>query len=62
MTQLVNRDLLIASVFLHDLGKVFEYLKECDTYIQSDIGEKFIHGFWETYIALENRVQRIWLI
>jgi hypothetical protein len=54
----VNRDLLIASVLLHDLGKAFEYRREGDTYIKSDIGEKFIHGFWGTYVALEERVPK----
>jgi hypothetical protein len=58
VTQLVNRDLLIASVLLHELVEAFGYRKEGDTYIQSDIREKFIHGFWETYIALEERVPK----
>ncbi|NIS59898.1 MAG: HD domain-containing protein [Proteobacteria bacterium] len=54
----VNRDLLIASVLLHDLGKAFEYKREGDKYVKSDIGEKFIHGLWGTYIALEERVSK----
>ncbi len=54
----INRDLLIASVLLHDLGKAFEYKKEGNTYVKSDIGEKFIHGLWGTYIALEERVSK----
>ena len=54
----VNRDLLIASVLLHDLGKAFEYQKKGNKYVKSDIGKKFIHGFWGTYIALEERVSK----
>lgn len=54
----INRDLLIASVLLHDLGKAFEYQKEGDRYVKSDIGKKFIHGFWGTYIALEEHVSK----
>ncbi len=54
----INRDLLIASVLLHDLGKAFEYKKEGNKYVKSDIGEKFIHGLWGTYIALEERVSK----
>lgn len=49
----INRDLLIASVLLHDLGKVFEYQKKDNKYVKSDIGEKFAHGFWGAFIALE---------
>jgi 23S rRNA maturation-related 3'-5' exoribonuclease YhaM len=54
----INRDLLIASVLLHDLGKAFEYQKKGNKYVKSDIGKKFIHGFWGTYIALEERVSK----
>lgn len=54
----INRDLLIASVLLHDLGKAFEYKKKGNRYVKSDIGEKFMHGFWGTFIALEERVSR----
>jgi len=53
---LINRDLLIATVLLHDLGKVFEYEKKGNEYMKSDIGKKFMHGFWGTYIALEQGV------
>lgn len=52
----VNRDLLIASVLLHDLGKAFEYEKKGDGYVKSEIGKKFMHGFWGTHIALEQGV------
>ena len=54
----VNRDLLIASVLLHDLGKIFEYQKEGDRFVKSDIGKKFMHGFWGAYIALEEGVSK----
>jgi len=54
----INRDLLIASVLLHDLGKAFEYQKEGGTYVKSDIGKKFAHGFWGAQIALEERVSK----
>ena len=54
----INRDLLIASVLLHDLGKAFEYQKKGNKYVKSDIGEKFMHGFWGTFIALEERVSK----
>ncbi len=54
----INRDLLIASVLLHDLGKAFEYKKKGNKYVKSDIGEKFMHGFWGTFIALEERVSK----
>ncbi len=54
----VNRDLLIASVLLHDLGKAFEYEKKGDGYVKSEIGKKFMHGFWGTHIALEQGVSQ----
>lgn len=54
----INRDLLIASVLLHDLGKAFEYQNEGGEYVKSDIGKKFIHGFWGTHVALEERVSK----
>jgi len=54
----INRDLLIASVLLHDLGKAFEYQKKGNKYVKSEIGEKFMHGFWGTFIALEERVSK----
>jgi len=54
----VNRDLLIASVLLHDLGKAFEYRKEGDHFVKSDIGKKFMHGFWGAYIALEESIPK----
>lgn len=54
----INRDLLIASVLLHDLGKAFEFQKKGDRYVKSDIGRKFAHGFWGTYIALGEGVSR----
>jgi hypothetical protein len=52
----VHRDLLIASVLLHDLGKAFEYEKKGNRYVKSEIGKKFMHGFWGTYIALEEGI------
>ncbi len=52
MQVLVNRDLLIASVLLHDLGKAFEYQKKGNTYVKSEFGKRFEHGFWGTHIAL----------
>jgi 23S rRNA maturation-related 3'-5' exoribonuclease YhaM len=54
----INRDLLIASVLLHDLGKAFEYQKKGNKYVKSDIGKKFIHGFWGTHVALEESVSK----
>ena len=54
----VNRDLLISSVLLHDLGKVFEYQKKGKKYVKSEIGKKFMHGLWGTYIALEEGVSQ----
>ncbi len=54
----VNRDLLIASVLLHDLGKAFEYQKEKNQYSKSEIGKKFMHGFWGAHVALEQGVSQ----
>jgi len=54
----INRDLLIASVLLHDLGKAFEYQKKGNKYVKSDLGKKFIHGFWGTHVALEESVSK----
>jgi hypothetical protein len=54
----INRDLLIALVLLHDLGKVFEYQKEGGKYVKSDIGKKFVHGFWGAHVALEECVSK----
>ncbi|MBW2056852.1 MAG: HD domain-containing protein [Deltaproteobacteria bacterium] len=52
----IDRDLLIASVVLHDLGKAFEYEKRGDRYVKSDIGERFMHGFWGAFIALQEHL------
>ncbi len=54
----VNRDLLIAAVLLHDLGKAFEYRKKGRQTVKSEIGKKFMHGFWGAYIALEEGVSQ----
>jgi putative nucleotidyltransferase with HDIG domain len=54
----VNRDLLIASVLLHDLGKAFEYERHAEKYGRSEIGKKFMHGFWGAHVALEEGVSR----
>jgi hypothetical protein len=54
----VNRDLLIALVILHDLGKAFEYQKKGDKYIKSDIGEKLSHSFLGAYVALEEGISK----
>lgn len=49
----MNRDLLVAAVLLHDFGKAFEYRESGKRIVKSNIGEKFMHGFWGTHIALE---------
>ncbi|MBW2000522.1 MAG: HD domain-containing protein [Deltaproteobacteria bacterium] len=54
----IDRDLLIASVLLHDIGKVFEYQETEGKLVKSEIGEKFFHGFWSTLLALEEGVSR----
>jgi putative nucleotidyltransferase with HDIG domain len=54
----VNRDLLIAAVLLHDLGKAFESQKKGKKFLKSEIGKKFMHGFWGAYVALEEGVSK----
>jgi putative nucleotidyltransferase with HDIG domain len=54
----VNRDLLIALVILHDLGKAFEYEKKGDKFIKSDIGEKLSHSFLGAHISLEEGISK----
>ena len=48
----IDRDLLIETALLHDLGKAFEYKKDGNRYDKTKIGHQFIHGFWGTYISL----------
>jgi hypothetical protein len=58
MGLIANRNLLIASVLLHDLGKAFEYQQKGRKYLKSEIGKKFMHGFWGAHVALEEGVSR----
>ena len=58
MNMSINRDLLIAAVLLHDLGKAYEYQKEADRLVKTDIGNRFIHGVWGTVVALEEGVSQ----
>ena len=48
----VNRDLLIAAVLLHDLGKAYEFRKDDENYVKSSIGKQFMHGFWGAHVSL----------
>jgi len=48
----IDRDLLIASALLHDLGKIFEHRRMGGRFKKTDIGKFFPHGFWGTFLAL----------
>jgi hypothetical protein len=48
----IDRDLLIASVLLHNLGKVFEYRRQDGRFKKTAIGKFFPHGFWGAFLAL----------
>ncbi len=54
MNATINRDLLLAAVLLHDLGKAYEYEFVDGVWRKTDIGKKFMHGFWGTYRGLAN--------
>ena len=54
MNSKVNKDLLLAAVLLHDLGKAYEYEFVDGAWRKTDIGKKFMHGFWGTYRSLNN--------
>jgi hypothetical protein len=48
----VNRDLLIAAVLLHDLGKAYEYRRTGDGVEKTEIGKGFMHGFWGAHVSI----------
>lgn len=48
----VNRDLLIAAVLLHDLGKAYEYRNAGTGYEKTEIGKGFMHGFWGAHVSI----------
>ncbi len=54
LTVKINKDLLMAAVLLHDLGKAYEYEFVDGAWRKTDIGKKFMHGFWGTYRSLGN--------
>ena len=54
----VNRDLLAAAALLHDLGKAFEYGRSEGKHGKTEIGKKFMHGFWGAHVALSEGVSR----
>ncbi len=50
----VNKDLLMAAVLLHDLGKAYEYEFVDGKWRKTTIGKQFMHGFWGTYRSLSH--------
>ena len=48
----VNRDLLIAAVLLHDLGKAYEYRSTGKGFGKTEIGNGFMHGFWGAHVSI----------
>jgi putative nucleotidyltransferase with HDIG domain len=48
----VNRDLLIAAVLLHDLGKAYEYRRAGEGFEKTEIGKGFMHGFWGAHVSI----------
>ena len=48
----VNRDLLMAAVLLHDLGKAYEYRRAGEGHEKTEIGKGFMHGFWGAHVSI----------
>jgi len=54
----IDLNLLIASVLLNNLGKVFEYRRQGGRFRKAAIGKFFPHGFWGAFLALREGLPR----